>query len=192
MKKAIKTIAVIAMVCVMVMSITVAVTACGDNSEIKEATGLEYEMVYREDGSTYYYVSGIGTETLKEFKIPAVYNGKAVIGIDDRAFKGSSVVRVEFPATVTSIGNNAFENCADLKAIVASGVTAIWGDAFLGCEALESVALASGNWEISYARGSVGYITYDKESLELSDPAAAATTLKALSGYYNILCEEAA
>lgn len=192
MKNAIKTIAVIAMVCVMVMSITVAVTACGDNSEIKEATGLEYETVYREDGSTYYYVSGIGTETLKEFKIPAVYNGKAVIGIDDRAFKGSSVVRVEFPATVTSIGNNAFENYADLKAIVASGVTTIWGDAFLGCEALESVALASGNWEISYARGSVGYITYDKEPLELSDPAAAATTLKALSGYYNILCEEAA
>ncbi len=73
-----------------------------------------------------YIVSGIGTWVGTVINIPTTYEGKAVTGIKDNAFSGSSVQTVAVPVTVTNIGANAFAGCKSLRQITYGGTKAQW------------------------------------------------------------------
>ena len=116
--------------------------------------GLAYTLLA--DGT--YEVSGIGTCTDTVLVIPAMYDGKAVTSIGEKAFYGctsltavvipSSVTSIGYysffwctsltsaaiPPSVTSIGDGAFESCTSLTAVeIPSSVTSIGANAFYGC-----------------------------------------------------------
>ena len=76
--------------------------------------GLEF--VSNGDGTC--SVSGIGTCTDTDIKIPSVYNGERVTSIGRVAFKGcSSLTSITIPDGVKSIGKFAFKGCTGLKNI---------------------------------------------------------------------------
>ena len=77
-------------------------------------------------------VSGIGTCTDINVKIPSVYNGEKVTGIGDEAFwRCANLTGVAIPEGVTSIGELAFFDCTSLKDIaLPDGLTSIGEGAF--------------------------------------------------------------
>ena len=77
--------------------------------------------------------------TLTELVIPEVINGITVLSINGTVFKGSKMVSVTLPSTVTYISAYGFQNCTSLKRIVAPGVTKILAQAFEGCTSLQYV-----------------------------------------------------
>lgn len=68
-----------------------------------------------------YYVTkglGISNRNVSAITIPAMYNGKPIIGIADNAFHSCyNIVSVDFPNTVEYVGLGAFELCNKLVAI---------------------------------------------------------------------------
>lgn len=114
---------------------------------------------------------GSGITYTGTITIPATFTYKenlyTVTGVDNEAFKGSTVTAVSLPETVSKIGDSAFENCAGLTSFVlpaalkkignatfkASGLTAInipaaitsiGEGAFEGCSGLTSLTLSEG------------------------------------------------
>lgn len=72
-------------------------------------------------------VSGIGTCTDTDIKIPSVYDGEKVTGIGDEAFFDCrNLTGVTIPNSVTLIGDLAFGGCDSLTSItIPKGVTII-------------------------------------------------------------------
>ncbi len=68
-----------------------------------------------------YYVTkglGINNRNVSTIVIPAMYNGKPIIGISDNAFHSCyNIVSVDFPNTVEYVGLGAFELCTKLLSI---------------------------------------------------------------------------
>ena len=91
--------------------------------------GLEF--VSNGDGTC--TVSGIGTCTDTDIKIPSVYNGEKVTSIGRFAFSHRTfLTRVVIPNSVTIIGKSAFVGCTSLNSLtVLNSVTSI------GIQALE-------------------------------------------------------
>lgn len=128
--------------------------------------GLEYTV---QNGIC--YVSGIGTCTDKEIKIPATSpDGVVVKGVAEKAFLGcGEITSVKLPKNVTVIGVQAFKNCQKLVEVklpealesigeeafsgchsflsveIGKGVTSIGKNAFTNCFKLESLSVAAGN-----------------------------------------------
>jgi len=76
--------------------------------------------------------------------IPASYNGKPVIRIDNYAFWYSNITSVTIPDSITSIGDYAFRGCDSLANVtVGSGVTDFGMLIFQSCTRLESVTLSN-------------------------------------------------
>jgi len=65
-----------------------------------------------------------------------------LVTIPPRAFEGTSLTHLTFPATVTTIGDGAFMNCASLTSIaLPDTVTTIGSGAFAGCCSLSQLTL---------------------------------------------------
>ena len=105
--------------------------------------GLEYAL---NGVHTSYLVTGIGTCTDTDIKIPPTYNEIPVTGIGYEAFYYcSNLTSVAIPNSVTSIGERAFYNCTSLTSItIPNSVTSIDWAAFAGCESLKSVTIPDG------------------------------------------------
>ena len=114
-------------------------TRCGD---ITEAEGLEFTLY----NNSYYAVTGIGTCTAANIKIPSVYNGKPVTMIGGPAFRDCTVLQnVAIPDGVASIGGYAFEGCSNLTSItIPNSVTSIGWGAFWDCSSLTSITIPDG------------------------------------------------
>lgn len=69
--------------------------------------------------------------------VPDKINGKAVIAIDDMAFKGKNLEEIDIPGSITFIGERAFCECKKLKKVsLHQTVPQIRRFAFWGCESL--------------------------------------------------------
>lgn len=102
-------------------------------------------LSYTKQGNTY-VVSGLGTCTDTEIRIPPTYKELKVVGIADGAFSGNTAItEVVIPNNVTSIGASAFEDCSSITKIeIPDTVTTIGNSAFHRCKALKSAKLPSG------------------------------------------------
>ena len=76
-------------------------------------------------------------ENLKEVEIKS-----NVTEIGFGAFRGTSLIRITLPNSVTKIGNSAFQLCQNLKSIeLPSGLEEIAGSMFSSCSSLKSVTI---------------------------------------------------
>ena len=114
-----------------------------------------------------YAVTGIGTCTDTDVRIPATHNGQPVVAIGDFAFAYcENLTSVTVPDGVTHIGRAAFRACTNLSSVhVPESVTSIGANAFSYCSALESIVLpknvASIDSEAFIACTSLASITFE-------------------------------
>lgn len=95
--------------------------ACG-YTKITYTEGLTYKLTNKD---TEYWVTGLGTAK-GYIIIPETHNGKPVVGIDTKAFKGKKTVTgVLIPATVRAINSEAFMNCTNLERVDLAENTAL-------------------------------------------------------------------
>ncbi len=125
---------------------------CKICKEPAATVGLEY-IVYDESTCG---VSGIGTATDLDIKIPRTNNGKTVIAIEDDAFEGSNIKSIQITENIIRIGKGAFHGCTALKIISfgLSQIVTVEDEAFADCTSLSTVYLPStlvsvGNWAFS-------------------------------------------
>ena len=96
--------------------------------------GLEYAL--NSDG-TYYIVTGIGTCTDTELRIPEEYNGLPVKEVKEGAFyRLDNIVSVNIPRTITFMGRFAFGNLKSLEKVYYNAINCVdladWGaDVFM-------------------------------------------------------------
>ncbi len=93
------------------------------------------------------YVSGIGTCTDTDVKIPPVSpGGESVTGIGGNAFKDcTNLTSVTIPNGVAGIGYSAFYGCTGLASVdIPDSVTSIDGYAFYKCTSLTSIHIPAG------------------------------------------------
>ena len=124
---------------------------CSRCEQDKYSKGLKYKLL---NGN--YTVTGIGTCTDTEIRIPATYEGKPVNAIASSAFKNNTTItRVIIPEGVTNIGGSAFYDCSNLISVsIPDTVTNIGASAFYKCNNLiynvDSNAQYLGNEENPY------------------------------------------
>lgn len=81
--------------------------------------------------------------------IPSKIGGKAVIGIEQHAFRGSEVTNVVIPSSVRVIGTHSFSGCDKLESLtIYEGVEEINAYAFADCPKLALVSLPDSIREI--------------------------------------------
>lgn len=104
-------------------------------------------LTYKSNGDGSCVLTGIGTCTNKTLKIPEKSpDGDTVVKIGPSAFLGCLTVdEVEFPATLTEIDDYAFYGSSVKKINVTSGVLRIGACVFAGCESLSSITVDNAN-----------------------------------------------
>ena len=111
--------------------------------------GLEYTL--NEDEQSY-TVSGIGTASTYNLKIPSSHDGKPVTAIGDHAFENcTNITKVKIPESITSIGIYAFNNCESLTSVVFKNTTG-WsaGDRSLFSNILSNPEMAANLLNYTY------------------------------------------
>jgi len=128
-------------------------------------------------------------DNTSEIIIPAQYEGKDVVAVDDKVFyKNKKIKSVVIPDTVTEIGASVFKKCKNLEnvqfgnniisiggecfkdcvslkeAVLPDGITEIKGEAFMGCSSLKNVVLPENITEI---RGNTFENCSSLESVEI-------------------------
>lgn len=108
---------------------------CG---EIKYSKGLAYKA--NDDGITC-SITGIGSCTDLDIKIPEYIDGYKVTSIGEFAFSGyRCFTSIVIPSSVTSIGTGAFGATQTLMSIIIpNSVTSIGDKAFFNCSSLTSI-----------------------------------------------------
>lgn len=100
-------------------------------------------LTFASNGDGTCSVSGIGTCTDTDIKIPPVYNGEKVVRIGTLAFSDcSSLTSVTIPDSVAWIGSFAFDGCKGLVDItIPDSVDRIGYSAFSYCTNLTNITL---------------------------------------------------
>ncbi len=98
------------------------------------------------DGKTCYSVSGIGSCTDKDLKIPPSYKDGTVNAVAAHAFSYNvDLVSVTLPPTVTYIESSGFVGCTGMTEIrLPEKLTDIGSYAFYNCTSLESIVIPVG------------------------------------------------
>lgn len=117
---------------------------CGDGytdtfvPPMENHSGLDYDI--NADGETC-TITGIGSVTDTNVKIPSNIDGYAVTSIGVRAFKDCTTLEsIIIPEGVSTIGNLAFDCCTNLTSItIPNSLTSIAGSVFFRCSNLASV-----------------------------------------------------
>ena len=74
--------------------------------------------------------------------IPQTIDGHKVVAIGEGAFKGTCLVNVTIPDTVTEIGYSAFEDCKQLSSVsLSSNLTELGSSVFSNCTSLTSIRI---------------------------------------------------
>ena len=100
-------------------------------------------LVFDPVGSSAYSVRAANSSISGEIEIPATYNDKPVVVIQNSGFKNcSNMTAISIPNSIRSIGINAFENCSNIaEVVIPEGVTLVGNNTFLGCVKLANVTL---------------------------------------------------
>lgn len=100
-------------------------------------------LVFDLVGSSAYSVRAANSSISGAIEIPATYNDKPVVVIQNSGFKNcSNMTAISIPNSIRSIGINAFENCSNIaEVVIPEGVTLVGNNTFLGCVKLASVTL---------------------------------------------------
>ncbi|MBQ3069960.1 MAG: leucine-rich repeat protein, partial [Clostridia bacterium] len=122
-------------VCATAVTETIPAFKDADPSELNR---LLYE--WRDDG---YWVADIQSCINPILTIPATYEGKAVVGIAEKAFYKNTVLEeVIIPSSVKACEYRAFYKCTSLKKVrLPDGLTTIPDGMFEGCSSLAQVNL---------------------------------------------------
>lgn len=110
-------------------------------------SGLKYALV---NGNTEYQVVGGGLAT-GDVVVDAVYRGKPVTSIADKAFyNNSKITSIKIGSNIKKIGERAFAKCSQLTSvIIEDGVTTVGEKTFQSSKALVSVSLPNSITEIT-------------------------------------------
>ena len=98
-----------------------------------------YKYSLDEDGNA--TITGY-SGSVSALAIPQTIDGHKVVAIGKGAFKGTCLVNVTIPDTVTEIGYSAFEDCKQLSSVsLSSNLTELGSGAFLNCTSLTSIRI---------------------------------------------------
>ena len=113
------------------------VIECADGKII---VGADFEFGVLDSGEVF-VSSGYGDADYVTLQLPDEYEGKAVIGISDKAFARNKYINsVIVPDSITSIGNSVFANCSNLQSVQFEGTISAFGsNLFDGCSDLEKI-----------------------------------------------------
>ena len=120
---------------------------CGDCGLTEFSQGLEYAL--NSDG-TYYIVTGIGTCTDTELRIPEEYNGLPVKEVKGLAFaRLEDIVSVNIPRTITFMGRFAFGYLKSLEKVYYNATNCVdladWGaDVFMNSGEEKGLTVTAG------------------------------------------------
>ncbi len=120
-------------------------------------------LVFESEGDGTCFLVDIGDCKDTDVKIPAIYNGNVVIGIDG-AFDGAKITSVSIPATIEEISRRSFRDCEELTDVYYEGSEAEFAkiDIGSGNDAFENASKHFSKFE-SYK---VIFINYDGKMLK--------------------------
>ena len=109
---------------------------------------------YRDIDDTSVEIVGYDSATLPEnLIIPATIQGKNVVKLSDKSFKGCSKLKaVKLPDNIKIIPYYCFSECTNLESIETGKLSEIKDDAFKGCVNLKDISFAKDN-ELTYIGG---------------------------------------
>ena len=82
-------------------------------------------------------------DNTKEISIPAQYEGKDVVAIEDKAFyKNNKIEKVIIPDTVIELGSSVFKECKNLETVeMSKNISVMGGECFKDCKSLTAIIL---------------------------------------------------
>ena len=107
-----------------------------------------YKYSLDEDGNA--TITGY-SGSVSALAIPQTIDGHKVVAIGEGAFKGTCLVNVTIPDTVTVIGDSAFENCDNLKNVkISENLKKLGMMAFGNCDALTEIEIPKNITTVAY------------------------------------------
>ncbi len=165
MKKAIKTIAVLALTCVMVAALAVVFTACGEPAPEEEPINLDHDTLKIKQLDSDYVIWGVKDNTITELDIPdfvtridshvfdntawyenqpykvPIYAGKFVYAVKSLHLEDTVVTLKDDTVGITSY---AFQYSGLTEIVLPESLVNIGVEAFKSCGALESIIIPKG------------------------------------------------
>jgi hypothetical protein len=126
--------------------VTTTITIGKGNGNSSSTSGSTANLTYDYNASNGYCVVTGASSATGSVEIPSTvdYNGQTytVIGIEEGAFRSSTLTSITLPNTITYIADAAFRYCNSLTSItLPESVTAIGKYAFADCESLTTVTI---------------------------------------------------
>lgn len=126
-------------------------TSSPSNSSQNSQIALKSEFQYTEANGQITVTGYSGTAT--NAIIPSEIDGKPVTSIGESAFKGSAIISLNLPSSVTSIDWFAFLDCTKLQRItIPSSVISIGYEAFKNCPSSLTIVCSAGSYAEGFAQ----------------------------------------